>query len=340
MLFRSQDLFSQIRQVGGQIGIRQGAQTGHPDRVHQALLSGLLSHIGVRDSATEQKRGPAEYKGAHGSRFAIGAGSVLSKSQPKWVMAAELMETNRLWGRMVATIQPEWAERLAPHLVKRAYGDPLWDQRRGGAVCTEQVSLFGLPLVRRTIGYERIDVATARMWFIRCALVEGDWTTHHHFWEHNRQFLADLEAIGHAARRVDLVDADAVFGFYDRRVGADVVTTRHFDRWWRDAKDASPDLLTMRLEHFAGTSGAFSPLDFPGEWAQGEHVFEMHYRFDPSAHDDGASVVIPLAVLHQVSPAGFDWQVPGFRDELIDTYLRAVPKEFRDRKSTRLNSSH
>ena len=317
-----QDLFSQLRQVAGEMGIRQATDAGHPDRVHQSVLAGLLSHIGTRDAVTR------DYRGAHGSRFALGRESVVAKGQPRWVMASELVETNRLWGRMAAEIKPEWAERLAGPLARRSYGDPIWDPRRGMAVCREQVTLYGLPIVTRTIGYDRVDRAAARQMFIRAALVEGDWSTHHAFWEHNRAFLHDLATMGNALRRVDIVDDAAVAAFYDARIGDEVVSTRHFDRWWKDARSADRDLLTMRLEHFTAAGGA-SAHDFPGTWRQGALEFDITYRFDPGAPDDGATVHIPLAVLNQVTDKGFDWHVGGMRDDLVESLLRSLPKEHR-----------
>ena len=212
-----QDLFSQLRQVAGQVGIRQGSDAGHPDRVHQAVLSGLLGHIGMRESVAPGGKG-REYRGAHGSRFMLGRESVVAAAQPKWVVAAELVETNRLWGRVAAAIKPEWAERLGSHLARHSYGDPWWDTSRAAAVCREQVTLYGLPVANRVIGYDRVDRVEARSMFIRCALVEGDWSTHHHFWEHNRSFLEDAESLSHRMRRPDLVDHEAVFAFYDRRI--------------------------------------------------------------------------------------------------------------------------
>ncbi len=332
-----QDLFSQLRQVAGQLGLRPGTEAGHPDRVHQALLAGLLSHLGVRDDTASGAgagggAGAAkgrEYRGAYGSKFAIGRESALAKKSPKWVIASELVETNRLWGRVIAEVQPEWAERLGAHLVKRSYGEPYWEPRRGGAVCREQVTLYGLPIVNRTIGYDRVDKELARELFIRCALVEGDWTTHHGFWKGNQQFLADLAGMSQRVRRVDLVDHEGVFAFYDARVGTDVVTTRHFDRWWKDAKAADPDRLTMRMEHFVSGSGVLSANDFPGDWHQDDISLSLTYRFDPGAADDGVTVHVPLAALNQVSADGFDWQVPGFRDDLVDALLRSLPKEHR-----------
>jgi ATP-dependent helicase HrpA len=327
-----QDLFSQLRQVAGQIGIRQGSTAGHPDRVHQALLSGLLSHLGMRDGTTR------EYKGAHGSKFAIGNGSVLSKSLPKWIIAGELVETNRLWGRVVASVQPEWAEELGQHLARYSYGEPSWDARRGAAVCSERISMFGLPIVsNRNIGYDRINRAGAREIFIRCALVEGDWehsAGNRKFWERNQRFLGDLKGWGERVRRVDLVDEEAVFTYYDRRLGPEVVSIRHFDKWWKLTRAQQPELLTMRLEDFVGEDSTTTVHDFPTVWQHAidghdPMVFAVTYRFEPGANDDGATVHVPLAALNQVEPIGFDWNVPGLRADLVAAMLRALPKEYR-----------
>ena len=331
-----QDLFSQLRQVAGQIGVRQGVDAsvatagvaaGHPDRVHQALLAGLLSHLGFRDGATRDSNG-REYRGAHGSKFMIGQGSVVGKLLPRWVIAAELVETNRLWGRMIAAVQPEWAESLGGHLAKYSYGEPYWDLQRGAAVCIERVSLYGLPIVSgRTIGYDRVNPVEARELFVRCALATGDWTTHHEFWAHNQRFLADLKGWGERVRRVDLVDEEAVFRFYDQRIGPEVVSTRHFDRWWKRARSQQPELLTMRLEHFV--DHPVSDEDFPTVWRDHQFPLTITYRFDPGAALDGATVHVPIAALNQVEPVGFDWGVPGFRAELIGALLKSLPKEHR-----------
>lgn len=327
-----QDLFSQLRQVAGQTGVRQGTDpsgiaAGHPDRVHQALLAGLLSHLGFRDGATRDSGG-REYRGAHGSKFMIGQGSVVGKLLPRWVIAAELVETNRLWGRMVAAVQPEWAESLASHLAKCSYGEPYWDAQRGAAVCIERVSLHGLPIVSgRTIGYDRVNPVEARELFIRCALTEGDWTTHHEFWSHNGGFLADLKGWGERVRRVDLIDEDSVYRFYDQRIGPEVVSTRHFDRWWKRERAQRSDLLTMRLEHFVNTP--VSDDDFPTVWRHSALNLNVTYRFDPGSAIDGATVHIPIAALNQIEPEGFDWGVPGFRADLIGALLKSLPKDYR-----------
>ena len=337
------DLYSQLRQVAGTLGLRAGTEAGHPDRVHQAMLAGLLSHLGLRDDTGQEGRGNQpkgrelrnrEYRGAHGSKFAIVRESSVAKSSPQWVMAAELVETNRLWARTVATIQPEWAERLGEHLVKRSYGDPRWEKRRASAVTTERVTLYGLPIVNaRTIGYDRIDHDLARDMFIQHALVDGDWETHHPFVAANRSFVEELRTLGDRVRRVDLVDEHTMFTFYDRHVGLDVVSGRHFDRWWKQAKGTDPELLVLTLDKLAALKGddspALDPRDFPGTWTHDDLTLDVTYRFDPGAIDDGVLVHVPLAVLNRVRMEGFDWQVSGMRTDLVTALVKTLPKIYR-----------
>jgi ATP-dependent helicase HrpA len=319
-----QDLFSQIRQIAGSLGIRHGSDAGHPDRVHQAVLAGMLSHLGMRDGTTR------DYRGAHGSKFAIAPGSALAKKGATWLMAAELVETNRLWGRMAAAIQPEWAEKIGSHLVKRSYGEPRWDARRGAAVTTERVSLYGLPVIAgRTIGYDRVDARDAREMFVRHALVEGDWTTRHTFDAVNREFLASVRSIEGRLRRSDLTDDDAVFTFFDRRVGPDVVSTRHFDQWWKQERAKQPDLLTLTVEALTDGVGAVGLDDFPTTWRHDDLDLAVSYRFEPGDPGDGVTVHVPLMALNRVSEHGFDWQVNGLRDELVDALIRTLPKAYR-----------
>ena len=333
------DLFGQLRQAAAAVGIRSGSAGGpdtgsHPDRVHQAMLAGLLSHIGMRDQV---KR---DYRGARGARFMVGRESSAAKAQPRWVMAAELVETNRLWARTVAPIQPEWAEQLAGPLATRSYGEPMWDARRGAAVAIERVSLYGLPIVSgRKVGYDRVDVEVAREMFLRHALVHGEvqggWADHHGFVAANRAVIAEAKAAAQRSRRGDLVDDATVFAFYDRRVGADVVSTRHFDRWWktagaRRAPEGRPELLTMTVDDLLGDEdGAHDPHDFPAVWRQGDLELDVTYRFEPGEPGDGVNVHIPLAVLNRVRDDGFDWQVSGNREQLIGAYVHSLPKQLR-----------
>ncbi len=319
-----QDLHRQLRQAASGLGIRPGRAEAAPDQVHRALLAGLLSHVGMRDKETR------EFRGARNARFQLVHGSALAKKPPAWVMAAELVETNRLWGRTAAAIQPEWAEALGDHLVKRSYGEPRWDERSGRAVTTERVTLYGLPVVTaRSVGYDRADPAEARDLFIQHALVERSWRGRHGFLDDNAAFLEELAELGDRLRRFDLVDEIAMFTFYDRRVGADVVSGRHFDSWWKRARRQEPDLLTMTVADFAGEGTTYDAAAFPDEWRQRDLTFAVTYRFDPGEPADGVTVHIPMAVLNRVDPYGFDWQVPGYREELGSSLARTLPKALR-----------
>jgi ATP-dependent helicase HrpA len=301
------------------------------DRIHISLLAGLLSHIGMQDtdSRPRGKRRPlAEFAGARGARFAIFPDSALARKPPQWVVAAELVETSRLWARVTARIEPEWAESLAAHLVRRSYSEPRWDSRRGAAVATEKVSLYGLPIVAaRTVMYGRIDPAAARDLFITCALVEGDWQTHHAFFGHNQRVLADAEALERKARRRGIVADDAaLFEFYDRRIPADVTSARHFDTWWKKTRAAEPGLLDLSpADLIAPAAEEISAEDYPARWAD----LPVSYEFAPGEPDDGVTVDIPLARLNQVSAEEFSWQVPGLRQEMVTELIRSLPKYLR-----------
>ncbi len=290
------------------------------DRVHQALLVGLLTQIGMREETGSQggrptgprRRGPAEYAGARAVRFAIFPDSGLARKGPRWVVAAELIETSRLWARVVARIEPEWVEPLAGHLVNRGYSEPHWDAKRGSAMALERVTLYGLPLVAaRPVQLGRIDPVLARELFITHALVEGDWQTHHKFFQANRQLLADAEELERRARRRGIVADDAaLFAFYDQRVPAEVTSVRHFDSWWKKARDDQPDLLTMSPADLVGPAAEeVSPQDYPDRWGE----LPLTYEFAPGEPDDGIAADIPLASLNQVTSEEFSWQVPGLR---------------------------
>ncbi|HET6795099.1 MAG TPA: ATP-dependent RNA helicase HrpA [Acidimicrobiales bacterium] len=334
-----QDLYSQLRQVTRGMGLHPNRTPAPEDSVHRALLSGLLSHIGLRDdSAVDRRRRPGrperrrEFVGARSARFAIAAGSSLSGRPPRWVMAAELVETNRLWARTVGRSQPEWAEALGAHLVKRTWSDPHWDRRRASVTALERVTLYGLPLVEnRRVDYGRVDPVLARDMFIRCALVEGDWDTDHAFFHHNRKLIDEVSALEDRARRRDLlIGDDELHELFDARVGADVVSGRSFDRWWSKASRADPDLLSFTPELLIRSgAGAVSLASYPDQWFQGDLALRLSYEFEPGSEYDGVTVHVPLPFLNQVTAEGFDWQVPGLREELVTALLRMLPKGIR-----------
>ena len=352
-----QDYESQLRQVCKEIkldlGKPGGRQDGHPseggaaydeDGIHQALLSGLLSHIGAleeRDKPApgargkDRRHGPREYLGARGARFAIFPGSVLKGRNPQFVMAAELVETSRLWGRQNAAIQPEWAERLGSHLVKRTYSEPHWSRKRAAVMARERVTLYGVPLVAdRAVNFGRIDPALSRELFIRHALVQGEWDSRHRFLAQNARLIEEAEELEHRARRSDIVvDEHTLFEFYDARVGADVVSGAHFDQWWKRERQKRPDLLTFDPEMLThDTAAEVRANDFPTEWHDSDEAgltFPISYHFEPGAADDGLTIDVPVATLNRIDADDFSWLVPGLREELVTELIRSLPKNLR-----------
>jgi ATP-dependent helicase HrpA len=320
-----QDLAAQLEDAAREVGLTLNEAPGEAPEIHRALLSGLLSHLGMKDDRTR------EYTGARGAKFAIFPGSALARRGPSWVMVAELVETTRLWGRTAAAVEVKQVEPLAEHLVKRSYGDPRWDRRRAAVVAPEQVTLYGLPIVAsRTVQYGRIDPAAARELFIRRALVEGDWDQRHAFMRENERRVEEVETLEARARRRDLLASEARrAAFFDERVPQDVVSGRHFDRWWKQARQNQPALLDYPMDMLIEGEVAPNDGDRPAVWKQGSLDLALSYRFDPGSAADGVTVHIPLASLGAVRGVGFEWLVPAFRSELVVTLLRSLPKRLR-----------
>ena len=336
-----QDFESQLRQVCKEMKVEVGqpADTADTDGIHQALLSGLLSHIGALEERERARPGERkamrEYVGARGARFAIFPGSVLKGRNPAFVMAGELVETGRLWGRQNAAIKPEWAERLGSHVVKRSYSEPHWSAKRVAVMAYEKVTLYGVPLISdRLITYGRIDPALSREFFIRHALVQGEWRTQHAFFHTNRALVEEAEELEHRARRRDIVvEEETLFEFYDARVGADVVSGAHFDQWWKRERRERPDLLTFDPQMLTHASaGEIRATDFPMSWHDSDEVgltFPISYHFEPGAEQDGLTIEVPVATLNRVEAADFSWLVPGLREELVIELIRSLPKNLR-----------
>ncbi len=319
-----QDLAGQLRTIAAGLGIVAADEPADPERVHAAVVSGLLGHLGLREGDSR------EYLGARNSHFVLAPGSVLSKRPPRWVVVAELVETSRLFGRIAARIEPESVEKLAAHLVNRSYSEPHWDARRGAVMAYERVTLYGLPIVaHRRVGYAGVDPAEARELFIRHALVEGDWTTRHHFFRDNRALIAELTEVEERARRRDLlVGDDEIFAFYDSRIPPEAASGRHFDAWWKNQRHKTPDLLTLTrddvLRHEEDADD-----DNPNTWQSGSLSLPITYRFEPGATDDGVTVHVPADVLARLGGQEFGWQVPALREELVTGLIRSLPKDLR-----------
>lgn len=324
-----QDIYTQLRTVAKQMGIHLNEEDAPGDRVHVSLLAGLLSHIGMKDVKDGAKN---EYLGARNAKFAIFPGSALFKKTPRFVMSAELVETSRLWARVNAKIEPEWVEPLAGHLLKRTYSEPHWEKDQAAVMAFEKVTLYGVPIVAdRKVNYGRIDPEVSRELFIRNALVEGDWRTHHKFFADNRRLLSEVEELEHRARRRDIVvDDDTLFDFYDQRVPEHVVSGAHFDSWWKHKRHEQPEYLDFEREMLIRESAeAVTKADYPDSWRQGQLKFRVTYQFEPGADADGVTVHIPLQVLNQVTDEGFDWQIPGLREDVVTELIRSLPKPIR-----------
>jgi len=342
-----QDLQGQLQRLAGDLGVTVDSSSAERTVVHLSLLAGLLSQIGMlrqferadparlAASAPGARRPRAEYLGARNARFAIFPGSGLARKAPDWIVAAELVETSRLWARTVARIEPEWIEPLAAHLVRRSYSEPHWERKQGGAVALEKVTLYGVPIVtERKVSYGRIDPAAARELFIRHALVEGDWQTSHRFFAENRRLLAEAAEVEHRVRRRGLVvGEDELFAFYDARIPAEAVSAQHFDTWWKQARRADPELLTFKAADLLSEDAAQVAADsYPDIWTSqsaGLRALPLSYAFEPGSETDGVTVDIPLCRLNQVNAAEFSWQVPGLRTELVTEMIRSLPKSLR-----------
>lgn len=324
-----QDIYTQLRTVAKQMGINLNEDDAPEQQVHISLLAGLLSHIGMKDVKEGAKN---EYLGARSAKFAVFPGSALFKKPPRFIMSAELVETSRLWARVNAKIEPEWVEPLAQHLLKRTYSEPHWEKDAAAVMAYEKVTLYGVPIIaQRKVNYGRIDAEVSRDLFIRNALVEGDWRTHHKFFAANRKLLTEVEELEHRARRRDiLVDDETLFDFYDQRVPEDVVSGAHFDSWWKKKQREEPELLDFERSMLINErAGDVSKDDYPDTWRQGALKFKVTYQFEPGADADGVTVHVPLQVLNQVTADGFDWQIPGLREEVVIELIRSLPKPIR-----------
>ncbi|WP_460497180.1 ATP-dependent RNA helicase HrpA [Glycomyces tarimensis] len=321
-----QDLVRQITSVLKSLKMPTAPTTPAPDtrRIHTALLAGLLSHIGVKEA---DKR---EYLGGRGAKFAIFPGSGLFKKQPRWVVAGELVETSRLWGRICAKIEPEWVEPLAAHLVKRTYSEPHWSKKSGAVLAFERVTLYGVPIVpRRQVNFGSLDPATSRELFIRHALVEGEWETHHPFFQRNRDKIGEVEDLENRVRQRGLLaDEQTLFEFYDERIPADIVSGRHFDSWWKRQQDKhqldfdEALLLGDRAEEVRADA-------YPEVWTSEGVDLGLDYEFEPGSANDGVTVEVPLAALQQLDQDAFTWQVPGLRADFAESLIKSLPKSLR-----------
>lgn len=320
-----QDLYSQLKQVLEERGISVKPGDSNYDNVHKAILAGMLSHIGFKDNNNE-------FQGARNTKFFVFPGSALAKKPPKWTVVAELVETSRLFGRVAAKINPEWIEPLAQHVIKRSYSEPHFERRQGSVMAFEQITLYGMIVVaKRKCQYGPINAVEAREIFIRRALVEGELASKEDFFVNNRGLIDQVEELEHKSRRRDiLVDEESLYQFYDQKLPEDIYNQKRFNSWWKKTKAKQPQLLDFDLDELMRHEASHvTHQEFPDKWQQDNLFFALTYQFEPGEKDDGVSVHIPLPLLNQVRPEGFDWLVPGLLREKVIALIKSLPKSLR-----------
>ncbi len=321
-----QDLHAQLSREARRMGLSVNDNQAPPEAVHQAVLAGLLTHVGVFDA----RRG--DYRGTRSGRFTVASGSALAERRPRWLMAAEMVETERVLARVCAPIDPGWLEAAASHLLRWEYSAPWWDRRQGAALCSERASLYGLGVIdERTIQLQRIDPGLARHLLIRHGIVEGDSDRDFAFAQHNRASLAEVAALQTRLRRDDLlIGEEELIARYEAVIADSVVSERHLERWLRDGDD--PSLLCFGpAELTAGEVPDDHGVTHPVLWPLGDRRLAISYRFEPGAVDDGITIEIPLSLVGQLDASRFEWLVPGYRRALVEALLRSLPKSVRRR---------
>jgi ATP-dependent helicase HrpA len=324
------DVYSQLKELVAEFGWRAGEaspDSGQYARVHRALLAGLLGNVGL-------KAEDGSYQGARGVKFWIHPGSALGRKAPRWVMAAELVETTRLFARCIGGIDPEWLERLGAHLLKRSQSDPHWEKKAAQVVALERGTIYGLPVyVSRRVHYGPIDPGQARRIFIRQALVEGDWESRAPFFQHNQRLVREIEKLEHKSRRPDvLVDDALIFAFYDSLIPEGVHSGITFDAWRAAAERKDPKLLFLERADLMRHEAAGITTDlFPHSLEMAGRTFALEYLHDPGGPRDGVTMTVPLIALNQVSAARCEWLVPGLLKEKAQLLAKSLPQKVRHR---------
>ncbi|WP_019674188.1 ATP-dependent RNA helicase HrpA [Arsukibacterium perlucidum] len=320
-----QDLVSQLSQLAKEQNMTFNSGTADYQQLHSALLTGLLGQVGFKDNE-------ADYLGPRQTRFYAFPGSHLFKRKPKWVVAAEWVETSKLYARSLAKIEPEWIEPLAAHLVSRSYSEPHWEKKRGAVVAFEQVSLYGLVIVpKRAVLYSKIDQLVCHQIFIREALVNQELGSNETFLSYNQRLIDDVTALEEKSRRRDiLVDEDTLAAFYAEKIPVWANNRIDFAKWWKKQRAVDPKFLNFDPDSLINRDTSDITADkFPESWHQGNLTLPLQYHFAPGEPDDGVSVIIPLALLNQINDNGFDWLIPALRHDLLVALIKSLPKQYR-----------
>ena len=326
------DIHGQLHTLAGELGWKFNTTPATYEQIHRALLTGLLGNIGCK---SEEK---GDYLGARGIRFVVHPGSYLQKKAGKWIVAAELAETSRLFARCVARVNPDWIEQIGAHLIKRRYSEPHWEKKAMQVVAFERTTLYGLTLqAKRRVHFGPLDPSASREIFIREGLVAGEidqaWVSRWPFYRHNLKLIEEIEQLEHKQRRQDvLVDDALIEAFYDARIPADIVNGAGFDAWRRDAEKADPKLLYLnRDDLMRHEAGGVTTDNFPPEIVIGGAHYDLSYHFAPGATDDGVTLTLPLAYLNRIAPESCEWLVPGLLRDKVLQLLKHLPQRYRSK---------
>ena len=326
------DIHGQLHTLAAELGWKFNSTPATYEQIHRALLTGLLGNIGCK---SEEK---GDYLGARGIRFVVHPGSYLQKKAGKWIVAAELAETSRLFARCVARVNPEWIEQIGAHLIRRSYSEPHWEKKAMQVVAFERTTLYGLTLqAKRRVHFGPLDPPASREIFIRDGLVAGEidpaWISRWPFYRHNQQLIAEIEQLEHKQRRQDvLVDDALIEAFYDARIPADIVNGAGFDAWRREAEKTHPKCLYLdRDDLMRHEAGGVTTDNFPPEIEVGGARYELSYHFAPGAADDGVTLTLPLAHLNRLSPEACEWLVPGLLRDKVLQLLKQLPQRYRSK---------
>ena len=320
------DIYQQVFTLLKEQGVKLNTTAADYEAIHKSLLSGLLGNIGTKSIESNEFLGPRNIK------FYIHPGSWQAKKPPKWVMCAELVETTRLYGRLVARIEPEWIEALAVHLIKRSYSEPHWHKKAAQVSAYERITLYGITICpKRLINYGPIDPVLSREIFIREALVQGEYLTRASFFKYNQSVISEIESLEAKGRRRDiLVDEQALYEFYDERIPADIYNGKAFEKWLKSVQQKNPEILFLQKEALMRHEAEhLHEGQFPDMMVVNGITLELDYHFDPSHMEDGVTAVVPLAILNQLHEQSFDYLVPGLLRDKVIALIKCLPKPLR-----------
>ncbi len=324
------DVVRQLSELVTELGWKINSKPATDEQVHRSLLAGLLGNLGKRNEEVDWRTPP--FAGARGIKFWPWPGSSIAKKAGKWIMAAEIVETSRLYARTIADINPDWLETIGAHLLKKSWSEPHWEKATGQVVAYEGATLYGLPVYgQRKVSFAPKDPVLAREIFIRSALVEGDFSSPAAFWRHNSSLIKEIQEMEHKSRRPDvLVDDETIFRFYDRVLGKEVFSTATLDKWLAEQQKTNPKALYMTRNQLMLHEAAGITIEyFPKKLEVAGIPMAVDYNFDPGSPRDGVTLTVPLYALNQIKEEPMEWLVPGMMKEKAQALVKSLPQRLR-----------